>query len=253
MVSATNRAARAGREGRRRDRAVPAAPAYLTRRIPAYELLSEEGLVAIEDHADKILAEVRFEIRGDAEAIELFRTAGARASEGVRLRFPRGLVRSIIQRTAPREFVQHARNPNRSVRIGGEATVFSPAYGSPFVADLDRGRRYGTIEDFRNFVKLAYMSPWIHHSGGTVCEPVDVPVNKRHLEMVHAHMLLSDKPFMGSVTHASRAFDSIEMCRPVRAGFRRAELRDSRQRQRELPPRPRRRVVARDPRLRGRG
>ena len=67
-------------------------------------------------------------------------------------------------------------------------TVFAPNYGSPFVRDLDRGRRYGTIEDFRNFVKLTYLSPHLHHSGGTVCEPVDVPVNKRHLDMVYAHM-----------------------------------------------------------------
>ena len=66
--------------------------------------------------------------------------------------------------------------------------------------DLDNGRRYGTIEDFRNFVKLAYMSPHLHHTGGTVCEPVDVPVNKRHLDMVYSHIRYSDKPFMGSVT-----------------------------------------------------
>ena len=62
-----------------------------------------------------------------------------------------------------------------------------------------------TLEDFRNFVKLAYMSPYLHHSGGTVCEPVDIPVNKRHLDMVYAHIRYSDKPFMGSVTHPDRA------------------------------------------------
>ena len=85
--------------------------------------------------------------------------------------------------------------------IGGNATVLAPAYGSPFVRDLDGGRRYGTIEDFRNFVKLAYATPFLHHSGGTVCEPVDLPVNKRHYDMVYAHMRYSDRPFMGSVTH----------------------------------------------------
>jgi trimethylamine---corrinoid protein Co-methyltransferase len=209
-----NPAARAGRDGRRRTRSVNASgPPYITRRIPPYELLGEESLAAIERQADRILAEIGFEIRGDADAVELFRKAGARVSDGVRLTFPTGLVRSIVQASAPRAFTQHARNPERSVLIGGQATVFSPAYGSPFVADLDRGRRYGTMDDFRNFVKLAYLSPWIHHSGGTVCEPVDLPVNKRHLDMVYAHMRLSDKPFMGSVTHASRALDSIEMCR----------------------------------------
>jgi len=97
--------------------------------------------------------------------------------------------------------------------IGGPHTVFAPAYGSPFVRDLDNGRRYGTIEDFRNFVKLTYMTPFLHHSGGTVCEPVDLPVNKRHYDMVYAHMRYSDKPFMGSVTHPLRAQDTVEMAR----------------------------------------
>jgi trimethylamine--corrinoid protein Co-methyltransferase len=92
-------------------------------------------------------------------------------------------------------------------------TVFAPNYGSPFVRDLDRGRRYGTIEDFRNLVKLTYASPYLHHSGGTVCEPVDIPVNKRHLDMVYSHIRYSDKAFMGSVTAPERARDTVEMAR----------------------------------------
>ena len=110
-------------------------------------------------------------------------------------------------------YTQHARNPANNVQIGGDATVFAPNYGSPFVHDLDRGRRYATLEDFENFVKLAYLSPNLHHSGGTVCEPVDVPVSKRHLDMVYAHLRYSDKPFMGSVTAGSRAEDSFELAR----------------------------------------
>ena len=129
------------------------------------------------------------------------------------MRFPRGLCRQIVQATAPQTYVQHARNPAHDVQIGGDATVFAPNYGSPFVHDLDRGRRYATLEDFENFVKLAYVSPHLHHSGGTVCEPVDVPVSKRHLDMVYAHLRYSDKPFMGSVTAGSRAEDSFELAR----------------------------------------
>jgi len=202
------------REARRAERAVrPAGPAYLTRLIPPYELLSAEGLEALEQHADLLLEEIGLEIRGDAPAIELWRRAGARIENDWRVHVPSGLARQIVRDSAPREFIQHARNPARSVRIGGPHTVFAPAYGSPFVTDLDRGRRYGTLEDFGNFVKLAYLAPWLHHSGGTVCEPVDVPVNQRHLDMVYAHMRYSDKPFMGSVTTAARAADSIEMCR----------------------------------------
>ena len=96
-------------------------------------------------------------------------------------------------------------------RSAATISCFAPVYGPPFVTDLDQGRRYGTIEDFRNFVKLAYMSPWMHHSGGTVCEPVDLPVNKRHFDMVYSHIKYSDKPFMGSVTAPERAEDSVKM------------------------------------------
>lgn len=202
------------RDARKAQRSVrPTGPAYITRAIPPYELLSAEGLEAIERHADHLLAQVGLEIRGDREAIRLWQQAGATIEGEWRVHVPTGLAREIVRRSAKSEFVQHARNPDRSVRVGGASTVFAPAYGSPFVSDLDRGRRYGTIEDFRNFVKLAYLSPWLHHSGGTVCEPVDVPVSKRHLDMVYAHMRYSDKPFMGSVTTAARAADSIEMCR----------------------------------------
>ena len=160
-----------------------------------------------------MLEEIGLEIRGDEEAIRLWREAGATVTDGCRIHVPAGLARDIVRRSAPRIFTQHARNPARNVQIGGNHTVFAPAYGPPFVSDLAGGRRYGTLEDFQNFVKLSYVPPWLHHSGGTVCEPVDVPVNKRHFDMVYAHMRYSDKPFMGSVTTAARAADSIELCR----------------------------------------
>jgi trimethylamine--corrinoid protein Co-methyltransferase len=176
--------------------------------------MSDEGLELIEHNADTILEQVGIDFRDAPEARELLRSAGAEV-DGERVRFPRGLCRQLVQATAPRTFTQVARNPANSVEIGGPHTVFAPAYGSPFVRDLDGGRRYGTIEDFRNFVKLAYLSPWLHHSGGTVCEPVDLPVNKRHFEMIYAHLRYSDKPFMGSVTHPLRAADTVEMARIV--------------------------------------
>jgi trimethylamine--corrinoid protein Co-methyltransferase len=203
---------RRGREARRSARAqrgVASIP-YITRAIPLTEMLSEEGLAIIETNSETLLQEIGIEFRDFPRALDLFRAAGADV-RAERVRFPRGLARSLCA-TTPAQYVQHARNPERSVVIGGKNTVFAPNYGSPFVHDLDKGRRYGTIEDFRNFVKLAYLSPFIHHSGGTVCEPVDLPVNKRHLEMVYAHIKYSDKPFMGSVTKPERAEDSVRMC-----------------------------------------
>jgi trimethylamine--corrinoid protein Co-methyltransferase len=175
-------------------------------------MISEEGLEIIEHNADRILAEVGIEIHHES-TVERFRSAGATV-DGTRVRFDPGLVRSLVS-TAPSTFTQHARNPGRSVQIGGSATVFAPAYGSPFVRDLDGGRRYASIADFENFVKLTYLQPHLHHSGGTVCEPVDLPVNKRHFDMVAAHLRWSDKPFMGSVTAGERAQDTVDMARIV--------------------------------------
>jgi trimethylamine--corrinoid protein Co-methyltransferase len=207
---------RSGRSARRQQRShgpQGLGRPYIVRNIPTYDILSEESLLRIEETADRILAEIGIEFRDDPVALKHWKRAGA-SVDGVLVRFEPGMLREILK-TAPSEFTQHARNPENSVRIGGPNVVFAPAYGSPFVMDLDKGRRYGTIEDFENFVKLAQASPWLHHSGGTICEPVDVPVNKRHLDMVYAHIRWSDRPFMGSVTAESRAEDSIEMARIV--------------------------------------
>ncbi len=194
---------------------------YLERRIAPVSMLDEAGLTQIEENAEIILSEIGIAFQETPEALDLWRQAGATV-EGELVKMPKGLCRDIISASAPSEFIQHARNPERSVRIGGNTTVFAPNYGSPFVTDLENGRRYGTIEDFRNIVKLTYMLPHLHHSGGTVCEPVDVPINKRHLDMVYSHIKYSDKPFMGSVTAAERAEDSVELARIAFGG----DLRD---------------------------
>ena len=200
-----------GRDARRQLRAgggVQAAP-YVTRKIPPVDILSDEAAEIIEANAETILEEIGIDFLEDPEALETLRDAGCDI-RGERVHFPRGLARKLCA-TAPSSFTQHARNPSRSVEIGGNNMVFAPVYGPPFVRDLENERRYATIEDFRNFVKLAYMLPGFHHSGGTVCEPVDLPVTKRHLEMIYVHQRLSDKPYMGSVTAPERAQDTVDM------------------------------------------
>jgi trimethylamine--corrinoid protein Co-methyltransferase len=213
-AAATSHRRPSGRDAKRAARTARAAAsvAYITRKIPEFEVLGTEGLEILEHNADTILEEIGVDVRDDPESLQLYRDAGADV-QGERVRFPRGMCRQIVQRSAPREFVQHARNSARNVLIGGKNTVFAPAYGSPFIRSLDEGRRYGTIEDFHNFVKLTYMANALHHSGGTICEPVDLPVNKRHFDMVYSHIKHSDKPFMGSVTHPDRALDTIEMAK----------------------------------------
>ena len=203
-----------GRAGRQAARAASGAVTkpYLTRTLEPVSVLDEAGLQIIEENAEIILSEIGIQFNEYPSALELLADAGCRI-EGEMVYFPKGLARKIVQDNAPAEYTQHARNPERNVQIGGKNTVFAPNYGSPFVTDLDKGRRYATIDDFQNVVKLAYMLPHLHHSGGTVCEPVDVPVNKRHLDMVYSHIKYSDKPYMGSVTAPENAADSVELSR----------------------------------------
>jgi trimethylamine--corrinoid protein Co-methyltransferase len=182
---------------------------YIERNIPNLEILHSEAIEIIETNAETVLAEIGVNFVDNPGALALWRAAGADV-QGERVRIPRGLARALCA-TAPGRFTQIARNPERSVEIGGRTMVLAPVYGPPFVRDLEGGRRYATIADFRNFVKLGYQAKWLHHSGGTVCEPTDIAVNKRHLDMLLAHMTLSDKPYMGSVTEPVRAADSIRM------------------------------------------
>lgn len=209
----TKRRARGGGGAARRARRTAVrigTEKYIERNIPNFEMLSEETLETIEHNAETVLEEIGVNFVDNPAALDIWREAGATV-DGERVKIPRGLARKLCA-TAPAKFTQHARNPERNVEIGGNTLVTAPVYGPPFVRDVDGGRRYATMDDFVKFIKLGYMSKYLHHSGGTVCEPTDVPVNKRHLDMLHAHMVYSDKPFMGSVTEPSRAQDSVEMC-----------------------------------------
>ncbi len=182
---------------------------FIRRNIPNLEILNDEALEIIEANAETVLEEVGVNFVENPAALARWREAGAHV-DGERVHIPRGLARALCK-SAPATFTQHARNPARSVEIGGRNLVLAPVYGPPFVRDRNGGRRYAVMADFEKFVRLTYMSRWLHHSGGTLCEPTDIPVNKRHLDMLLAHMTLSDKPYMGSVTEPSRARDSVEM------------------------------------------
>ncbi|WRH61262.1 MAG: trimethylamine methyltransferase family protein [Fuscovulum sp.] len=211
VAGAGRRARGGGGSARRAERTAVSLESakFIQRNIPNFEILNEEALQIIEWNAETVLEEIGVNFVENPEALVRWKNAGADV-QGERVRIPRGLARKLCA-TAPREFTQHARNPERNVEVGGRNLVLAPVYGPPFVRDMEGGRRYATIHDFQNFVKLGYMSKWLHHSGGTVCEPTDVAVNKRHLDMLHAHMVLSDKPYMGSVTEPSRAEDSVAM------------------------------------------
>ncbi|MCB8946584.1 MAG: trimethylamine methyltransferase family protein [Ardenticatenaceae bacterium] len=180
--------------------------------LPPYELLNDEGLEKIHNASLEILSDVGIDFYDD-EAQAILKQHGVRL-EGDTAFFDREMIAEYVAK-APSQFTQLARNPARNVVMGGNHICFAPVYGPPFVVSLDRGRRDATLEDFRNFVKLTYMSDWLHHSGGTIVEPTDEPTHTRHLDMIYSHVKYSDKPFMGSVTSANNAADSVKMAEIV--------------------------------------
>ena len=180
----------------------------LERRIPWVDLLSDDQVQVIHDASMDVVEEVGVEFRCD-DALALWRDAGA-AVDGARVRLDREHLMALVG-TAPSSYTMVARDPTHTVTVGNGKTIFTPSYGAPYVLGLDGTRRPGTLEDFKNFTKLNHLSPALHMSGGVVCEPMDVPVPKRHLYMTQNLLTYSSKPFMGAVTSKERAEDSLYM------------------------------------------
>ncbi len=206
----TRRTRRRGRAARRRERLATPVVALptLVRNIPLYEVLDAEGVELIHEESMKILEEVGIDFRDD-EALDDWKRAGA-AVDGQLVRIPRESLLDLVAK-APEEFTLHARNPDRSVRIGGRHTVFVPTYGSPYVLDRKQKRHYSTLADLEDFHRLAYMLPALHLTGGITCEPVDVAVPRRHLHIAYSALKHSDKPYMGATTAKHRAEDNVVM------------------------------------------
>src|SRR3954469_14545565 len=175
--------------------------------MPRYEILSEEAMDVLDRGWRRIVSELGVEFLLP-EAVEYFRAAGQKVEGDKVFLDPEFLLEQAAK--APREFDLQARNPERSVHIGGNHMVFSSVYGPPFVREGDV-RRDAYMSDFENFVKLAHTFPQLDSTGGTIVEPSDRPLDSRHLDMVYALQTLSDKPYMGSVISAENARDTIAM------------------------------------------
>lgn len=208
----SDRERRSNRREERRARAGSAAKGAvnpLVNHLPLTEVLGPEGVEAIHRASMRLLQDPGILVIDYPPACETFKANGAKV-EGEVVRIDEDTLLHFV-RQAPPTFTQLARNPANNLTLGGRTTVFAPVYGPPFVADYERGRREATLEDFRNFAKLTYMAQHLHHNGGTLVEPNDIEVKERHLDMLLAHITLSDKCFMGSVTHADNARDTVTM------------------------------------------
>lgn len=145
------------------------------------------------------------------EARQYFIQAGYRV-EGERVFFTREQVDAVLK-TVPRQFEFVARNPDKSVLVGGPDPVFAVGYGPPFVTDQVNGRRRGTFVDYQNLLKILQTCSNIQVNSAIICEPQDLPESTRHLDMFHQELKLTDKPLMGSPQGGQRAVDCLNMAK----------------------------------------
>ena len=148
-------------------------------------------------------------------AIDVLRDAG-QTVEGDNVKFdPDWILKQCA--LAPSEFNLRARNPKNNVHIGGNSMVFGGVYGPPFVREGDV-RRDATFNDYENFCKLSQSFDALDSVGGVVCEPNDLSLDSRHLDMAYAAATLTDKFFMGNVVTAQNAVDVIKMAEIIHGG-----------------------------------
>ena len=184
--------------------------------MPRYEILSEDAMEVLDRGWRRIVTELGIEFMLP-ETVELFRQAGQTVEGDNLVKLDPDFILEQVAK-APREFELVARNPERSVHIGGDHMVFSAVYGPPFVREGDV-RRDATMADYENFVKLSQSFDELDSPGGTIVEPNDTPLDSRHLDMVYALQTLSDKPYMGSVISGPNARDTIEMGKTLFGGL----------------------------------
>ncbi|GMG82163.1 trimethylamine methyltransferase family protein [Paralimibaculum aggregatum] len=201
------------RGGRRARQALRSAPQFdmlpgLERNLPLCEPMSEEQIRRIDDASMAILEEVGCVFR-DPIALADWRRAGADV-RGDRVHLDRGLVRDLIA-TIPERFTYLARDPAKSVALGGRSAIFVPMTGAPYLRDLEDRRRLPTLEDLAMFHKLAHMAPALHSSAHHIVEPMDIPVSHRHLHITYSSIRHSDKTFMGMTTSPKNAEDVLDM------------------------------------------
>ena len=204
---------RGGRDKKRGAAAAVLRPFKLpSRQFDPVNLVSPESIERIHDASLKVLRDTGINVLHD-EARAIMKKAGADVAEGeTRVHFDPDLIMQSIA-TVPPQFTLHARNPEHNLRIGGNEMVFCLMASAPNSSCLDRGRRSGNHEDYRNFLKLGQHHPIIHALGGYPVEPLDIHPSIRHLDCISDYITLTDKAFNVYSLGKERIADAIEMTR----------------------------------------
>ena len=170
--------------------------------------LQVEQMTRIHDASMAILAKTGIVVN-EPEALEIFKSHGYRVENKTVFPSERQIRDALA--TAPASFRVAARNPAKSVSIGGDDYVFLPGYGAPYVIDGAGVQREARMEDYDTFCRLIQTSKYIDMNGWMMVEPSDMPAATVHLDMTLSNILLCDKPFMGSPVSKQGSLDGIEM------------------------------------------
>lgn len=172
------------------------------------QLLSGTDLDALHAGTLKILSSAGV-VFPHAGALEIFNNNGFRVEDDV-VFFDEDDLMPLLENT-PSSFHLYARDPEKDVHVGNGKPVLAPGYGAPFLADLDEGVRKPTMDDYQDLVRIAHMLPNQDLSGHLLIQPDDIPPDIAHLQMLAAHLLLSDKPFIGSTQGERGAIHTLEL------------------------------------------
>jgi len=190
---------------------------------PPFNILSDDQVQTIHETSLDILETIGMRVQ-NLESRELLKQAGAdidTASEDIKL--DRHFVEEMITGLAS-EFDVIARNPEKTLTVGGNNLCFATVCGPSFVSDLDEGRRRGTYDKMCDFIKIAHMLNIVQHEGGAGFEPLDLPVASRHMDMMYAQITLTDKGWYPCwLNSGPRARDVIEMTK-IALGLSEEEL-----------------------------
>ena len=176
------------------------------------EPIPQEGVEAIHNSAMRILEEIGIEFINE-EAKSYLKKAGCNVSTSSdTVKMDRHWVMEMIAK-APTEFTITPRNPEKKINIGGKNIVFVNVSSPPNVMDLDRGRRVGDFESFRDLLKFTQYFNCIHLAGGYPVEPVDIHASVRHLKCLYEKLTLTDKVCHAYSLGPERVEDALEMAR----------------------------------------
>jgi trimethylamine--corrinoid protein Co-methyltransferase len=183
-------------------------------RSPRFEPLSEEALATIDRGVDRLAAEVGVQF-DHPDAIAYFRDAG-QTIVGETVHFDPGFLRAQAA-LAPSTFRLRARNPERSLDIGGDSMVFGAVNGPPFFRRGDE-RRDGTIDDLEDLLRLVQVTDVLDTPGRNMIEPNDVPLDVRHLVRGLASIRLTDRVWAGEASSTFAAEDCLRLAEIVFGG-----------------------------------